>query len=145
MVDFSALLKKPAGQAKKPEAFPADTYPGIIKAWEVGDANKNKTPYVRFHVVLTGEGTSTTLEDLKEKHIDITKRTFRRDFYLTEDAEWRLDEFLRSMGIDVDSGRPYEETIPECVGKAVQVEIQQYLNATSNEIGNQIGGLVGAQ
>ena len=42
MVDFTSLLKKRAGEAKKPPAYPAADYPGIIKGFELGDANKNK-------------------------------------------------------------------------------------------------------
>jgi hypothetical protein len=66
----------------------------------------------------------------------------RRDFYLTEDALWRLDDFLRSVGISVE-GRSYEEVLPEVIGQPITVEVQQYMNEQSGEIGNQIGKMTG--
>lgn len=142
MVDFTSLLQKPAGEAKKPEALPAGDYHGVVKSFETGDSNKNKTPYVRFHIgiVAPGDAVASDHPDLAEQ--DLSKRQMRRDYYLTEDAMWRLDDFLKSLGIAL-AGKSYEETIPEAVGTQVLVEVQQYLNQTSNEIGNQIGKIVG--
>jgi len=143
MPDFRSLLNKPAGEAKKPEALAADNYPGIIKNFEVGDANKNKTPYVRFHLGLTGWPGEPQLGP-DGTPIDLSKRQLRRDFFLTEDAYWRLDEFLRALGIEL-TGRTYEETLPETRGKNVMVEVQQYMNQTTNDIGNQVGSLTAAE
>jgi hypothetical protein len=142
MVDFSQMLRKPAGEAKKPQALPIGDYPGVITGFEVGDNNKNKTPYVRYFVKLTGlaEGVDTSELD----GADISKRQFRRDYYLTDDALWRMDEFLRSVGIN-SQGRTYEECLPEAVGAQVTAEVQQYMNQSNSEIGNQIGKLVGAR
>ena len=153
MPDFSTLLKKPAGEAKKPPTLPAFDYYGIIKSYEVGDNNRNKTPYVRLQIALTqwpdnmpddwsvsdAEGKMITYT---KADVDLSKRQMRRDFYLTEDALWRLDEFIRSCGID-PRGRDYEEIIPELVGQPITVEVQQYLNQNTNEIGNQVGKTVG--
>lgn len=75
--------------------------------------------------------------------IDLAKRQLRRDFFITEDALWRLDEFLGALGIEL-TGRSYEETIPEAVGKNVEIEVQQYMNQQTNDIGNQVGALKAA-
>lgn len=148
--NFSHLLKRPAGQAKKPEALPVGDYPGIIKGFEIGDQNKNKTVYARFQLGLTAwpdsvdeTERSKTGADGKTEAIDLSKRQLRRDFFLTDDALWRLDEFLRSCGIEPE-GRTYEECLPEAVGQQVTVEVQQYLNEKNNEIGNQVGKVTGA-
>lgn len=143
MPDFSQLLRKPAGEAKKPQALPAGDYPGRIKGHEYGDSNKNKTPYVRFNLMLTGWADTvddSERTDAEGKTLDISKRSLRRDFFLTDDALWRLDEFLASLGIDL-TGRSYEESIPEADGQEVLVEVQQYMNQQNNEIGNQVGAL----
>lgn len=140
MADFSQLLRKPAGEAKKPAALPAGDYSGVIKSFEVGDQNKNKTPYIRFQVALTGWPDSVDESDRGDT--DLSKRQMRRDYYLTDDALWRLDEFIKSCGVE-PNGRSYEEIVPELMGASVLAEVQQYLNQTSNEIGNQIGKLVG--
>lgn len=138
MPDFSKLLRKPAGEAKKPEALPVGDYPGVIKSHEYGDNNKNKTPYVRLFVAFTGWPDGA--EEIPE--VDLSKRQMRRDYYLTEDALWRLDDLIRSCGIDA-VGRSYEEVIPELLGQAVLVEVQQYTVQNSDEKGNQIGKIVG--
>lgn len=140
MVDFNALLKKPAGEAKKPPALPPGEYPAVIKSHEFGDQNKNRTPYVRFHLALTGWPESVHPDD--QAGVDLSKKTLRRDYYITDDALWRLDEFIRSCKVGM-SGREYTEVIPELTGTPVVAEVQQYM-AQNNDIGNQIGALRGA-
>src|SRR5260221_13062928 len=143
MVDFSTLLRKPAGEAKKPPALPIGDYPGVIKSYELGDQNKNKTPYVRFHVSLLGWADSIP-ESERQADLDLSKRQMRRDYFLTEDALWRLDELLRGIGVKME-GRSYEETLPDAVGAKVVAEVKQYFVTDKNtgqqtgDIGNQIG------
>ena len=140
MVDFSTLLRKPAGEAKKPKALPAGVYEGIIKTWQVGDQNKNRTPYVRFTCALTSW--PADLDESNREGLDLTKRQPRQDYFLTDDALFRLDELIRSCGID-PSGRQYEDVLPELVGQTVQLEIVQYINQQTNEIGDQVRGMKG--
>ena len=144
MVDFSAMLKKPAGLAKKPPALAPGDYPGIIKSFETGDANKNKTPYVRFHLGLMGWPESVASDEQQQDGvpIDLAKRPLRRDFFMTDDALWRLDEFIKSCGVAA-SGKSYEEVLPMLVGQQVTVEVQQYMNQSTSDIGNQVGKLIG--
>lgn len=145
--NFSHLLKRPAGKSKKPEALPAGLYPGVLKSFEYGDSNQKKTPYVRFHLGITGWADDVSENekmqenaDGKMEPIDLSKRQPRRDYYLTDDALWRLDEFLRELGIE-PTGRSYEEVIPEAVGQTVTIELQQQLNEKTSEPYNQVGKL----
>lgn len=140
MPDFSALLRKPAGEAKRPKALPVGDYQGVIKSHEVGDNNKNKTPYVRLGIALTEWPENFTAEDIPEG-VELGKRTLRKDFFLTEDSLWRLDECIRSCGVE-SNGRPYEEVLPELVGQPIKVEIKHYRNA-QDEIGNTVEAIVG--
>lgn len=122
MPDFSALLRRPAGQGKLPILLPAADYPGIVGGFEFGESSKQKTPFVRFKVNLTDWPQEDVDEEAKAG-IELGKRPQRVDFYLTEDAEYRLDNFLTSCGVDME-GRTYEETIPEAVGKEVVISIR---------------------
>lgn len=131
MVDFSSLLKAPAGEAKKPPVLPAGDYPGQIKSYEMGDNNKNKTPYCRFNLGFMGF--APDLDESDTKDIDIAKRSTRNDFYLTEDAMWRLDEFIRTLGIEA-AGRSYEEVLRETVGQEVTITMKQGMNQQTNEM-----------
>lgn len=139
MTDFSSLLKGAAGNAKKPPALPAGDYPAIIKNFELGDANKNRTPYVRLTLGLQGFPESVSAED--REGVDLSKRQPRRDYYLTDDALWRLDELIRDLGIEA-AGRSYEEVIPELVGQQVLAELQQKLNQNTNETFTEVVKLV---
>ncbi len=141
--NFSHLLKKPAGEAKKPPALPAADYPAVLASFELGDNNKNKTPYVRFMVKLTGWAESLAEED-RDSDIDLSKRQMRKDFYLTDDALWRLDDFIKSIGIE-PAGRAYDEIIPEMMGSPVIAEVRQYMNQQTSEIGNQLEKLLPAE
>mgnify|MGYP000110663499 CR=1 FL=1 len=121
MVDFSALLSKPADEIKRPPALPAGTYKGIIKTHKFDESSEKKTPYVRFDVKFTGE----FLEDVDANDvegIDIAKRTLSKDYYLTEDAIYRLKEMLESLGIP-SAGRSIGEMIPEAIEAEVLMEI----------------------
>jgi hypothetical protein len=143
MPDFSQLLKKPMADAKRPPALPVGDYPGVVKSYELGDQNKNKTPYVRFHLGLTGWPDSVSEDEHSTpdgKAIDLSKKQFHRDFYLTPEADWRLAEFLRSCGV-ADSD--FETAVPNAVGAQVLVEIQQYIGK-DGEIGNQTNQVKGA-
>lgn len=154
MVDFSQLLRKPAGEAKRPPILPAGDYEALIKSFEPGESRQKKTPFIRFNVGLTSwpndapaEWDEVDPETGKTHHytqadVELGKRQLRTDFYLTEDALFRLDEFLRSLGID-PAGRSYEEILPEAIGQPVLVEVQQYLNQETNRTGNQVGKVVG--
>ena len=159
MPDFSKLYKRPAGVAKRPTALPVsqgEDYPGIVKSFELVEPRPGGRPVeyetiIRFHVGLTGWPDGVAPEDRMEddpmhpgeqREIDLSRRQLRRDFY--DNSLYRLDEFLASLGIE-QSGRKYEEVLPEAIGKEVLVEVQQYLNQTSGEVGTQIGRMTGRQ
>lgn len=141
MPDFSMLLKKPAGEAKRPPTLPIGDYRGVVRSYETGDNNQRQTPYVRFGLVLT-EWPESIEEADRPDGVDLSKRQLRKDFFLTEDALWRLDEFIRSCGID-PNGRAYEEVLPEVIGQPVLVQVQHYMNRASGELGNSTGDVVG--
>lgn len=140
MVDFSQLLRKPAGMGKPPKALPLGDYPGVVRNWEVGDSNRNRTPYVRLQLVLTGWPDEVSPEDRGD--IDVSRRALRKDFYLTEESTWRLDKFIRSCGIESD-GQTYEEVVPQLIGQPVLVQVVHYDNKQTNEVGNGVGEVTG--
>lgn len=141
-VDFAKLLSKPLDDVKKPPAWPAGTYLGRVTKFEFGDQNKNNTPYARFFIKVTVAGPGLEAEEVVG--IDFTKgREFRKDFYLSEDAEWRLKEFIESCGVPTQ-GRTFAETVPECANAQVQIEvIQQNSQRNAEELVNFAGEVKG--
>ena len=138
MANFGELLSRVSGEAKKPPVLPEGTYPGVIKSYEPGESGLKKTPYVRFHVQLTGWADDA--EPLSE--VDPTKRAMRRDFFITDEALWRFDDFLRSCNVGL--GRSYDEVLPDLIGMAVLAKVKQGMNTKTNELFNEIDTLVGA-
>lgn len=138
MPDFSQLLRKPIAEAKRPPCLPIGDYPAKISRYELGESRQNKTPYVRLHVALTGAPDGMDPSDLDG--IDLSKRQMRRDFYLTEDAYFRLAELIKSCNIEAED---FETAVPHLVGCDVLAEVQQYINQQTSEIGNEIRGLRG--
>jgi hypothetical protein len=125
MVDFRNLLNVKLDDIAPPKALPAGTYHGSISKFEVGDNNKNKTPYVRIHLNFTQAGADIPAEDLAD--IDLSQKKMTRDFFLTPDARYRLKELIASCGI-MTEGRAFDETLPELVNQPVLIEVTQRLN-----------------
>lgn len=152
MPDFSTLLRKPVGQAKKPQVLVPGDYSGVIKGHEITE-NKFVQPFqpiVRLNVGLLDWPDTASQDDRIQdgQPVDLSKRQLRRDYRFNasapgvEDDLWRLDELIKSLGINGE-GRGYEEVLPELHGARVVVEVQQYLNQKTNEYGNQVGKLIG--
>jgi hypothetical protein len=143
MVDFSKLLSKPLDEISKPKPLPVGTYTGLISAYEYKESNsEKKTPYVRFTIKITGATDDIEPSDLDG--VELTKKQLRKDFYLTEDAQYRMKEFLESAGIST-SGRSLGETIPDAVNLAVLVGVTQRSGGgDGTEIFNDVNTLSGA-
>lgn len=122
-VNFKELIAVNLDDIKAPAALPVGIYHGVIGSFEFGDNNKNKTPYVRFGLKLQSAGDDIDPADLEG--IDLVSRKLSTDFYLTPDAQWRLKEFLNSLGF---KGVTLEEALPDTVGQSVIVYVTQRFN-----------------
>ena len=142
MVDFSKLLSKSADDITKPKPVPVGTYSGVIKKYEYLESkNENKTAYVRFAVRLQAPHDDVDPSDLEG--VDLTKKSLRKDFYLTEDAQYRVKEFAESCGV-ATSGRSLAEIIPDIVNAQVLVGNTQQSSPDGSEIYNNVNTIVGA-
>jgi hypothetical protein len=159
-VDFTSNLTRRAVSAvRKPPLLPLDNYPGIIRRFEYAES-RNKTPLLRYHIGLSGWGDnvpdqwdcwdSTRNESytVQRSEVNLAAQQLRRDFYLTDDALYRLKEFWESCGVepsdpDQDVVEWIQETAPTLVGHPVLVEVQQYTPQSGGDQGNQVGALRG--
>lgn len=131
-VDFKKLLQKPLDDVKRPPAFPAGTYFGVITKFEFRESdfvNQNtgeKDAQVRFHVKVTRAGDDVLANHAEEIQSigDLSKRPMRRDMPLSGGNEWVTKTFLDSLGI-ATSGRTFDVTIPEAVNHEVMLEVTQ--------------------
>jgi len=134
--DFRSLLDKRADDIKRPPVLPPGTYFGRLGKRTFEEIGKNKTPAVRWPVAITSAHES--IDPSLLEGIDLTKRQFRHAFFVTPDAEWRLVEFLTSLGI-AKEGRTTGEMVEDSEGKEVVLELlvkpnQNNPEETFNEI-----------
>lgn len=150
MVDFSNLLGGKVGESVKPKALPPGLYPGVIKGWEPVEAppGKDYRTIVRISLGLTAWPDDVEDQDKSQvvkvgeppQPIDLSKRTLRRDYY--DHRMFDLDNLMAECGLEV-AGLSYKESLPMLIGCPVLVEVAQYVNSRSNEIGNQVNNLRG--
>lgn len=152
MTDMSSLLRPSAILTMPPPVIPPDFYPGIIKTYELA-TSQNGNPMLRFQIGLTGWPDSVAKKDRiqlgpnnEEVAIDLSKKQMRKDFFLTPNAYFRLENFLTAMGFEIltdDVGnKDYETPVSQLVGEKVLVEVQRILSQRTNEFMNVCGELV---
>jgi len=125
-VDFKSLLSRTAPAAEKPKPFPAGTYTAVVKSHQFGESKQKGTPFVRYDIALTGPGDDVDPAAFEEAGgmSKLQGRTIGWDFWLTEDAEYRLKDFLQGpCGITLGE-RSFGETIPEADGKRIKVVVK---------------------
>lgn len=141
-VDFKSLLSKPADDVKKPKPLPAGTYSGIITSKEYGTSKQKGTPYVAFTVIPQAAEADVEAEDLEG--IEMGKRSWKANFYLTPDAEFRIVELATSLSYPTQ-GRSLGELIEDiATNSQVIMDITQRTSPDGETIFNDINKLRGA-
>ena len=136
--DFTSVLDSPASEAIRPRPLPQGTYVCMIRGMPRYDKSTKKgTDFAEFTLQIMEACEDVDQEVLKET---LTKadgevtalkdfRPLRLTFYLTEDAKYRLPEFLdRDLGIpllDEDGKkRSYREANEDAPGKMVLAHVK---------------------
>jgi hypothetical protein len=118
MPDFNSLLDADPTSFERPPTLPEGEYLASIRAQEFGKSAQKQTPYVRFHYSIIQALDSVPQEALVD--IDLSKAKMRDDFYITEDAMFRLRELFEIVDAVENSTR---ESVAACVGKQVVITI----------------------
>jgi hypothetical protein len=135
-----------------PPVIPPDIYPGLIKTYELANS-QNGNPMLRFQVALMDWPPSVAKKDRvqegpngEEVPIDLSKKQMRKDFFLTSNAYYRLENFLEAMGFDVETdaagNKDYETPVSQLIGAKVDVEVQKILSNRTQEFINVCGELL---
>jgi hypothetical protein len=138
--NYNTLLDKTVGSAERPKAVPLGIYQGIITEMGFDVSSKKKTPYVRYSVrpIKPVNGVDPDLFEAAGGQDRLNKMKIGLDFYLTEDAMWRLREFLEdSLRIDCTT-RSFKEAIPYAVNQQIyfvmDVQVSDDGKASYNQI-----------
>lgn len=146
-VDLSALLSESLDTVKRPPVKPAGTYHAVIAEYKFDVSSKQKTPYCQFTFSQVRPGADIDPAQLRDEdgnEIDLSRwkpsTQGLSNFYMSENAKFRLKEFLESLGINT-VGRSWNETVPEARGCNVLLTVS--LKATEDGKGffNQIDSI----
>ncbi|PYS90926.1 MAG: hypothetical protein DMF62_03740 [Acidobacteria bacterium] len=128
MADFKSLLSKRVDDAERPAILPVGTYEGVVVDYQPIESNTaDRTPQVRVNIRITAASDgieAADLVDAKGKPIRVADRRMRHDFWLDEENQWKLSEFIRSCGVET-AGRSFGETLPEVKNAPVFVQVNQ--------------------
>lgn len=145
--NFADLMNKPVEEAEKPKPVPDGTYLATIMKHEFGTSAKKNTPYLRFDfklIAATDDVDAELLEEVGGEEF-LAKKVMRSDFYLTDDAMYRLREFLENaLELNV-SGRNFDDVIPEATNMQVLISVGHTISEDGQTTYANIDGFAKAE
>lgn len=131
MVDFTNLLEKKIDDVEAPVLLPQGTYLMTIAQYKTGESAQKKTPYVEFELKVVSPVEVEDQESLA-KVKNLQDKTLKTQFYLSEDALFRLKDFLTKTGLPVE-GRSFNEILSEIAGAQVVGIVSHRVNPNNTE------------
>lgn len=110
---LASILDRQVGDADRPKPMPVGTYHMMVVGAPRFDKSRNKgTDFVEFTLKFLSAEEDVDEDDLAEaltktngETAPLTDKTMRLTFYLTEGSAYRLDDFLKHLGIEGDISR----------------------------------------
>lgn len=145
---FTSILDRPVASTEKPRPMPVGHYLCVVKGQPKQDvSSKKKTPYVEFTLQPLQAAEDVNPEDLAATLTSkatgevkpLSAKEFRATYYLTEDALWRLKDFLEHCGIEAGEGS-YSQAIAGTPGCQVLVNIRHRPSEDGTSIFAEVGG-----
>jgi hypothetical protein len=135
MASFEEILKKPVSEIKSPQAYPVGTYHCLVDGPpEPGKSSQKGTPHLRFKFKILAPWKGVDAAQAAEQQI--VGKFITNDYYITDDAAYRLVELLRDgLGIDMESDtKPLDQAIAEAPGKQVLVTLKHELSQDGKRV-----------
>lgn len=135
---FADILNRPSGEAPKPQVLPSGTYLTVVDGpYKANKIGNDQTDVVDFTLkVLTV--VQANPEEINAIEGGVPGKTIFARFFITEKALYRLDEFLELLGIQ--KGLPYKQSLAECPGKQIVVNLGQKPSQDGSKMYNEIKG-----
>src|SRR6266566_2061794 len=110
MAALSSILDRQTGDAERPKPLPVGTYRAIVVgAPRFDKSSKKGTDFVEFTIKFLSaeedvdqDDLATALTKKSGETVPLSAKTSRLTFYLTEDAVYRFDEFVKQCGLDIE-------------------------------------------
>lgn len=107
---FRELLSRTSDTIERPRALATGHYRGKILRHEFGSSRQKQTPFVRFFLQPTEE--TEDVEAGANGGMDFTTREYRKDFFITPAAVYRLSDMLDAV-LGKDPSRSFDERLPD--------------------------------
>lgn len=139
-VNFAEILSKKVEETERPKPLPAGNYVASIVKHEFGESSQKKTPYIRFWLRMM-----SPMDDVDQSLLpnNWQQKELRLDFYLTDEAMFRLKDFLEKTLQMSTAGLAYSEIIPATTGMSCLATIKHEING--DQIYSVIGDTAAAQ
>lgn len=146
MASFLDILDRPSTEIERPKPLPQGTYTCVVLGLpEHGKSSQKQTPYVRFTLRPVAAGEDVDQDALNEwmrkgdgSTRQLSEASVRADYYITEDAAWRLDKFLTDLGLERDLGS-MNVRIQQCPGRQVNVFIRHEASQDGTAVFARVG------
>lgn len=126
MANFQDILSKPAADIEPPKPLPVGTYLCLVDGLpEHKTMGKNNTDCFEFNLKFMQAGNDVDQQQLLEtlKGKSLSDRSLKHRLFVTEDAVWRLKQFLVDHLLIEAGTRGLGEMIPEAMGRQVYVTL----------------------
>lgn len=147
--NLTSILDRAPSEVEKPKPLPVGTYNTVLVGLPREDKSaKKQTPFIEFTHKFISAGEDVDSEELAAALGDraLADVTMKNVFYLTEGSAWRLKEFLRDCGFDVESGdASMREMCEQSAGSAVGVTIIHRPSQDGQSMFAEIGKTVAAE
>ena len=134
---FESILNTPMSDIAKPKPRPVGTYIGVVtKAPEIKKIGPKETLAAIFDVKVISPGPDIDASELAaaggigERHLRVTQ-------FLTEDALWRLKNFLLALGLE-DDGSSIGKLLAETPGRQALFKIKHRPSQDGSELYEEV-------
>lgn len=128
--NITDILKRPATEFEAPVPLPAGAYHCVVQGLpEQGESSKKKTPFFKWALtplaqIDPDEEQTKALEAMG----GLAEKVIYATFYITEDAVYRMREFLEHCGIESEG-----KSLEEMVDQSPNCEVIAYLRHTPSQ------------
>jgi len=130
-VDFRSILSNKVGAIEKPKPLPMGTYAAVFDSWEAQEIGQKKTPGIKVTFKLTAPGDDVDMDELEQVGglPAVMKRKVNTTYWLTDDAMYRLREFMEDVCKAEDTEeRSIAAVMADCLQASVLVVIKHRFN-----------------
>lgn len=132
--DFKSVLSQPAAAIERPKPLPIGTYKFIILSYAFAEIGEKKTPCVEFTMQASEAADDVNADELKAAG-GLDEKKLKTKLFLTEDALFRLKEFLIAAGCDDKNGAAsLEEMLVESRTKSIGVIVKHRAGTNEGDV-----------